>query len=81
MSIDYALVLATINASDDPPAALNAFVAQEASVADQEGWTRGLRWGLRDGWDEGYLRGTLDATSDLEPADNPYRDVPEPGEA
>lgn len=26
-----------------------------------------------DAWDEGYLRGTLDATSDLEPADNPYR--------
>lgn len=23
-------------------------------------------------WDIGYLRGTLDATSDLEPADNPY---------
>lgn len=27
-----------------------------------------------DAWDEGYRRGTLDATSDLEPADNPYRE-------
>ncbi|GGO86706.1 hypothetical protein GCM10011584_09670 [Nocardioides phosphati] len=25
-----------------------------------------------DAWEEGYLRGTLDTTSDLEPADNPY---------
>jgi hypothetical protein len=81
MNIDYTQVLAIINASDDPPAALNAFVAQEASLADQAGWTRGLRWGLRDGWDEGYLRGTLDTTSDLEPADNPYRDASESGPA
>lgn len=27
-----------------------------------------------DGWDDGYLRGTLDATCDLDPADNPYRE-------
>jgi hypothetical protein len=28
-------------------------------------------------WGDGYLRGTLDTTSDLEPADNPYRDAEE----
>lgn len=32
-----------------------------------------VRGRLAKAWDEGYLRGTLDATSDLEPADNPYR--------
>lgn len=30
--------------------------------------------GKEAAWDEGYLRGTLDTTSDLEPADNPYRE-------
>jgi hypothetical protein len=30
-----------------------------------------------EAWGEGYLRGTLDTTSDLEPADNPYRDEQE----
>lgn len=33
MSIDYALVLRIVNASDDPPEALKAFVLQEREYA------------------------------------------------
>lgn len=31
-----------------------------------------IRVALAKAWNQGYLRGTLDATSDLEPADNPF---------
>lgn len=45
--------------------------------AAEMGWMeaetlRRLQRARAEGWAEGYLRGTLDATSDLEPADNPY---------
>lgn len=65
--------------------ALDAAEAREAD-AEQRGMedssdhnmcyvhgSRALEARLAEAWDEGYLRGTLDATSDLEPADNPYR--------
>lgn len=41
-------------------------------VADAE------KRGQADAWAEGYLRGALDFTADLEPADNPYRTVEKP---
>lgn len=43
-------------------------------MANFDRWlAEGKREAAEQAWDEGYLRGTLDATSDLEPADNPYR--------
>jgi hypothetical protein len=32
-----------------------------------------VRSALALAWESGYLRGTLDTTSDPEPADNPYK--------
>lgn len=52
------------------PRALSAADALLASPA----LDRMVREARALGWDVGYLRGTLDATSDLDPADNPYRD-------
>ena len=51
-----------------------AITTVEERVAEFDRWLAEVR---REAaaltWREGYRRGTLDATSDLEPADNPYQ--------
>lgn len=45
--------------------------------ADTTAYDEAIRQAHHEGWLVGYHRGTLDATSDLEPADSPYRKAEE----
>lgn len=51
------------------------FIEQWFGEPRQEARALIYRW-MSLAWDDGYHRGTLDTTSDLEPADNPFTTNP-----
>jgi hypothetical protein len=56
-------------------AASIARAAAEWSSRANEGLSASVLAAKAEAWDEGYARGTVDAASDLEPSDNPYREA------